>query len=623
MAIYKSRSILLIAFLAQLLILVSAARAQIAVDFDSSPSLPVGWQTTASDNNTGWTVVSTKSAPGSSPHSVFGQDYSFVKTVTLTTPAFVYDGSHILGFNHYYNLEDGFDGGVLEVKVGNSSFIDINQATGFFTSCPYSKVLFSGSTLAGRMAWTGTNSSFTSCLVFFPPTAAGQLVQFRWVLASDGSNGVDGWYIDDVQLAPAPDLRISELESPSPAIAGQIVTYKTTLTNPSSFAAPATITKIIPKSSSFVSATASIALATPIPTPSGNQVVVDFGTLAAGHSVTLTSVVKLNNPVGPETSLTINSPSIVAEELIGRPALFGPQIPPGGVTGKLVLVADSISPEQDGCDTLTNVSALNGNIALMILAGKCSAQAGILNVQNAGAIAAVFVGQAQDFSDLPKPLPTDSGIPAIVLSNDSAGSLFFAQLLLGSLPNVTLASTSGMIGSSGTSTSLEDGNWSNNTATTFTTVLPDADGDGVADTNDKCPLDPGKTIPGICGCGTADIDVNANGVADCFVTKDLKAQVKKALSALKKLTIAPVGKKARGRNTIIQGSLQILLNQIKQTSQSNATSIKLNNAKVNFGKLSASAINKLARALKLKRSFSADKKNASDALSKLSQVLRA
>ena len=46
-------------------------------------------------------------------------------------------------------------------------------------------------------------------------------------------------------------------------------------------------------------------------------------------------------------------------------------------------------------------------------------------------------------------------------------------------------------------------------------VMTDSDGDGVADVSDACPLDPAKTAPGQCGCGTADIDSDSDGTADC------------------------------------------------------------------------------------------------------------
>ena len=45
--------------------------------------------------------------------------------------------------------------------------------------------------------------------------------------------------------------------------------------------------------------------------------------------------------------------------------------------------------------------------------------------------------------------------------------------------------------------------------------LPDADNDGLCDQSDGCPNDPLKTLPGICGCGVADVDSDGDGLADC------------------------------------------------------------------------------------------------------------
>ncbi|MBI4718195.1 MAG: hypothetical protein HY763_10350 [Planctomycetes bacterium] len=44
----------------------------------------------------------------------------------------------------------------------------------------------------------------------------------------------------------------------------------------------------------------------------------------------------------------------------------------------------------------------------------------------------------------------------------------------------------------------------------------DADGDGVCAPADECAADPGKTQPGVCGCGTADVDSDADGTVDCL-----------------------------------------------------------------------------------------------------------
>ncbi len=43
----------------------------------------------------------------------------------------------------------------------------------------------------------------------------------------------------------------------------------------------------------------------------------------------------------------------------------------------------------------------------------------------------------------------------------------------------------------------------------------DSDSDGTLDCNDGCPDDPGKTEPGLCGCGSSDADSDNDGTADC------------------------------------------------------------------------------------------------------------
>ncbi|QQR87272.1 MAG: T9SS type A sorting domain-containing protein [Flavobacteriales bacterium] len=71
------------------------------------------------------------------------------------------------------------------------------------------------------------------------------------------------------------------------------------------------------------------------------------------------------------------------------------------------------------------------------------------------------------------------------------------------------------------------------TVTSATTWYADADSDGsgdpgvtqqacsappgyVSNNNDGCPSDPNKIAPGICGCGTADVDSDGDSVFDCF-----------------------------------------------------------------------------------------------------------
>lgn len=51
--------------------------------------------------------------------------------------------------------------------------------------------------------------------------------------------------------------------------------------------------------------------------------------------------------------------------------------------------------------------------------------------------------------------------------------------------------------------------------------LPDGDSDGSPDDCDECDLDPDKTDPGLCGCGTPDTNSDGDTVPDCFDNCDL------------------------------------------------------------------------------------------------------
>jgi hypothetical protein len=50
--------------------------------------------------------------------------------------------------------------------------------------------------------------------------------------------------------------------------------------------------------------------------------------------------------------------------------------------------------------------------------------------------------------------------------------------------------------------------------------LGDADGDGLANGLDQCPIDPAKSAPLACGCGAPETDSDADGLADCVDPRD-------------------------------------------------------------------------------------------------------
>lgn len=82
----------------------------------------------------------------------------------------------------------------------------------------------------------------------------------------------------------------------------------------------------------------------------------------------------------------------------------------------------------------------------------------------------------------------------------------------------------------------------------------DGDSDGTIDSCDDCPSDSGKVAPGDCGCGVADVDSNANGVSDCLINPEAKAQIAALLSQvrdLRKKSSAQVRQDIRSASTAL------------------------------------------------------------------------
>jgi Zn-dependent metalloprotease len=96
--------------------------------------------------------------------------------------------------------------------------------------------------------------------------------------------------------------------------------------------------------------------------------------------------------------LRVNAPITVAGHYTAGPANFGPPLTLEGITGTVVLVDDGDDEggdgtTTDGCQTLTNAGAINGNIAL-IDRGACNFTVKVKNAQDAGAIGAIVANHA-------------------------------------------------------------------------------------------------------------------------------------------------------------------------------------------------------------------------------------
>lgn len=85
----------------------------------------------------------------------------------------------------------------------------------------------------------------------------------------------------------------------------------------------------------------------------------------------------------------INSPSSLAGKQLANFAAFGPGLPTTPVVGNLVLVDDGSANPDQGCNSLVNSAAVNGNIAL-IRRRNCNFTVKVKNAQLAGARAVVI-----------------------------------------------------------------------------------------------------------------------------------------------------------------------------------------------------------------------------------------
>ncbi len=174
-------------------------------DAVTAPALPSGWTATVPTGTaTAWRTAAT--TPDTAPNSVFANSTAAVSETRLESPNIaVSGGAAQIVFRHRWNLESGYDGGVLEISIGGGTFADVLAAGGSFATGGYNGTISASfsSVLGGRQAWTGSfDSAYTTTTVNLPSAAAGQNVRLRFRLASDDGVNVAGnvWRVDSIAL---------------------------------------------------------------------------------------------------------------------------------------------------------------------------------------------------------------------------------------------------------------------------------------------------------------------------------------------------------------------------------------------------------------------------------------
>lgn len=174
----------------------------------TAPNLPLNWTTTASGAQSAW--VTSAATADSAPNAAYSTDAPAVGLNELVSPPVTIVSSHAqLIFRNNFDLEAkpgspslGYDGGVLEIQIGNGPFMDILAAGGSFASGGYTRTISSqfSNPLAGRQAWSGNSGGFITTVVNLPAAAAGQTITLKWRCGTDQSTGAGGWYIDTVSV---------------------------------------------------------------------------------------------------------------------------------------------------------------------------------------------------------------------------------------------------------------------------------------------------------------------------------------------------------------------------------------------------------------------------------------
>ncbi len=178
-----------------------------SLDGVSAPALPAGWSTSASGAQGNW--VTQTSVRDTAPNAAYSSAATSVGINELISPPMTLPaGSSQLSFRNNYNLESdsggvGYDGGVLEIKIGTNAYKDVVTAGGTFVGGGYNSRISGlySNVLGGRLAWSGSSGGFISTLLNLPASASGQTIQLRWRCATDnGGPSGSGWYIDTVAV---------------------------------------------------------------------------------------------------------------------------------------------------------------------------------------------------------------------------------------------------------------------------------------------------------------------------------------------------------------------------------------------------------------------------------------
>jgi extracellular elastinolytic metalloproteinase len=152
-----------------------------------------------SSGTSAWTNSTVRANSGSAswfaPNITTASSASLTSASTATTAA---KPLSILSFWHNFRTEPMLDGGVVEYSTdGGASWTD---ASSLILNNGYNTTMDPSTVFSGRKAFSGNSKGFEQTMVNLA-TLGTTPVQFRFRMETNASNGVEGWYVDDIVRA--------------------------------------------------------------------------------------------------------------------------------------------------------------------------------------------------------------------------------------------------------------------------------------------------------------------------------------------------------------------------------------------------------------------------------------
>lgn len=184
-------------------------------------AIPSGWTVYNLKQNK-WRITSAKSHSAS--YSLFAADTNSVSLTRFTTSAaFALTNNSTLSFWHYYNTENTWDGGRVEISTNNG--VTYSDAGKYMILNGYQSTVNDTAKNLLVPGFSGNSGGFIKTVLDLS-SLAGKSIKFRFVFTSDQAVGGEGWYIDDITLtSEAGIVNLGQFISGSNQLSNSSVVY--------------------------------------------------------------------------------------------------------------------------------------------------------------------------------------------------------------------------------------------------------------------------------------------------------------------------------------------------------------------------------------------------------------